>query len=442
MTDTRLLPPGRLGRIARLAAVGARAGARRWRGGNEQDSALDTMRVLGNLRGLATKFGQMASYVDGVLAPAQRSTYGDAMAALFRAATASPQDAVRRVVEVELGAGVQSLFASWSPEPIASASIGQVHRASLHDGTEVAVKVQHPGIRKALESDLANVGLLEALFGSYLGTGFNASGVLAEARERFLEELDYLREAASHERFREIHGDDPRIRIPRVIADRSSGRVLTTELVTGLTLDQAALRPIAERRAWAETMWRFVFRGSLVGGLFNADPHPGNFFFQDGGAVAFIDFGCIQPFPEEQLPHAIVAHAAAIERDETAFHRAGSLMLDVQPGLHAELAVGFMRRCFEPLFASPFRMTSEYVASLVQQLQESALQARHLPAGQINPLPRGVLFLNRLQFGFYSVLARLDVDVDYAAIERPILAEARANTLASEGLLTEAQSKR
>ena len=441
MTDPRLLPPGRLGRLARLAAAGARLGARRLGGGDERDNALDAMQVLGNLRGLATKFGQMASYVDGVLPSAQRTTYGDAMAALFKAATASPQQAVQRVVESELGAPLQDLFAAWTPEPIASASIGQVHRARLHDGTEVAVKVQHPGIRQALESDLANAGLVEALFGSYLGAGFNASGVLAEARERFLEELDYLREAASQMRFREIHGDDPQIRIPRVIADRSSGRVLTTEMVGGLTLDEAALRPIAERRAWAETMWRFVFRGSLVGGLFNADPHPGNFFFQEGGAVAFIDFGCIQPFPEEQLPHAIVAHEASMERNEAAFLRAGARMLDVQPGLHADLAVGFMRQCFEPLFASPFRMTSEYVAALVQQLQSSALQARHLPADQINPLPRGVLFLNRLQFGFYSVLARLDVDVDYAAIERPILAEARASASATEQHVA-SQSKR
>jgi predicted unusual protein kinase regulating ubiquinone biosynthesis (AarF/ABC1/UbiB family) len=172
-------------------------------------------------------------------------------------------------------------------------------------------------------------------------------------------------------------------------------------------------------------MWRFVFRGSLVGGLFNADPHPGNFFFHEDGAVSFIDFGCIQPFPRNQHPHALVAHAASIDRDEEAFRRAGTLMLDVQPGLHADLAVGFMRQCFEPLFASPFRMTSQYVSSLVEQLRDSALHARHLQGDEINPLPEGVLFLNRLQFGFYSVLARLDVDVDYAAIERPILEEAR-----------------
>jgi predicted unusual protein kinase regulating ubiquinone biosynthesis (AarF/ABC1/UbiB family) len=425
MNDSRLLPPGRIGRIARLAAAGARLGAQRLRGGDETDSALHAVRVLGNLRGLATKVGQMASYVDGVLPAAQRDTYGAAMSALFRAAPASPPEAIRALVEDELGAPMDELFMHWSPDPIASASIGQVHRARLHDGTEVAVKVQHPGIRKALESDLANAGLLETLFGSYLGKGFNAAGVLAEARARFLEELDYALEARRQVQFAEIHHDDSRVRIPDVVLDRSSARVLTTHFVEGITLEEAALRAPQERRAWAETMWRFVFRGSLVGGLFNADPHPGNFFFHEDGAVSFIDFGCIQPFPRNQHPHALVAHAASIDRDEEAFRRAGTLMLDVQPGLHADLAVGFMRQCFEPLFASPFRMTSQYVSSLVEQLRDSALHARHLQGDEINPLPEGVLFLNRLQFGFYSVLARLDVDVDYAAIERPILEEAR-----------------
>lgn len=422
--DPRYLPPGRFGRMARLAAAGARIGARRLRGRDEEESALDAVEVLGNLRGLATKFGQMASYVDGVLPPSHRDTYGSAMSSLFRAAPASPTHAIHALIEKELGAPVEKLFDNFSPVPIASASVGQVHRASLKDGTEVAVKVQHPGIRKALENDLANAGLLESMFGSYLGKGFNAAGVLQEARERFLEELDYQLEAARQRQFALIHQSDPTIRIPRVIDDRSSRRVLTTEFVQGVSLEQATLRPRANRRVWGETLWRFVFRGSLVGGLFNADPHPGNFFFHDDGSVTFIDFGCVQPFPEDQLPHARVAHAAAIARDEEAFRRAGEKMLHVQPGLHADLAVGFMRRCFEPLFASPFRMTSGYVASLVTQLRDSALQARSLEGEEINALPKGILFLNRLQFGFYSVLAKLDVDVDYAEVERPILREA------------------
>ncbi len=429
MNEPRSLPPSRVGRIARLAAAGARIGAQRLRKHDEHDSARDAMTVLGNLRGLATKVGQMASYVDGVLPTEQRDTYGQAMSALFRAAPASPPEAIRSLIHRDLGRPVEELFAHFEPTPIASASIGQVHRATLHDGSEVAVKVQHPGIRRALESDLSNAGLLESMFGSYLGQGFNAAGVLAEARERFLEELDYEREAERQREFAQIHAGDDLVRIPKVIGDLSSARVLTTELVRGMSLDEAAQRSEDQRRAWGETLWRFVFRGSLVGGLFNADPHPGNFFFHEDGSVTFIDFGCIQPFPDGQLPHARRAHAAAIEGDEESFRRAGEVMLDVQPGLHADMAVGFMRQCFEPLFSSPFRMTSEYVGGLVAQLRESALQARSLENDQINPLPKGVLFLNRLQFGFYSVLARLDVAIDYAAVERPILEEAKRSEI-------------
>lgn len=424
----RFVPKGRVGRILRLASAGARVGAHRLRG-QETAGAEVALEALGNLRGLATKVGQMLSYVDGVLPPSHRDSYGAAMSALFRSAPPSPPEAIRDVVERELGGPIQELFSRFSSEPMASASIGQVHRATLLDGTEVAVKVQHPGIRQALESDLANAGLLETLVGSYMGKGVNAAGVLQEARERFLEELDYELEASRQLRFAEIHAHDPLIHVPRVFLERSSRRVLTTELARGMTLDEASTAEESSRRAWAETMWRFVFRGSLVGGLFNADPHPGNFFFAEGGNVWFIDYGCVQPFPVIQHAHALQAHMAAIERNEAMFWEAGAKMLDVQPGQHADMAVGFMRQCFEPLFASPFRMSSMYVTGLVRQLRESALHARHLAGEQINPLPKGVLFLNRLQFGFYSVLARLDATVDYAGVERPILVEAQQQGL-------------
>ncbi|HNS95326.1 MAG TPA: AarF/ABC1/UbiB kinase family protein [Polyangiaceae bacterium] len=436
MSSDRLVPRGRLSRLAHLAAAGTRLGTRKLRGSNESLSAADTARVLGDLRGLAAKFGQMAGYVDGVLPAAQRSTYGEALASLFQHAAPSPREHIESLVRSELGAYAHELFASFGEQPVASASIGQVHRARLHDGTDVAVKVQHPGIRNALQSDLANLGWLESLFGSYLGAGFNAHGVVEEFRERFLEELDYRKEATHQQKFHELFRDDPQILIPEVIFDRSSSRVLTTRWAQGLTLDEASLFPLKERKAWTETLWRFVFRSSLVGGLFNADPHPGNFFFQKDGVVTFIDFGCVQPFPQEQLAHALRAHEAAIHRNEKAFHDAGALMLNVQAGLHADLALSFMRQCFEPLFASPFRMTSSFVSDLVQQLQQSAFRARRMTTKQINPLPRGILFLNRLQFGFYSVLARLDAEVDYAAIERPILKEAMADPLLNPGAET------
>src|SRR6185436_1107311 len=125
----------------------------------------------------------------------------------------------------------------------ASASIGQVHRAKLADGREVAVKVQHPGIKKALESDLQNAGMLEMLVGSLGGKKLNGKGMLEELQKRFREELDYTREADRQWQFSTLHQRDRTIRIPWVIDERSSGRVFTTELAVGNTLEQAAAEP-------------------------------------------------------------------------------------------------------------------------------------------------------------------------------------------------------
>ena len=421
--DPRKLPEGRLGRLGRLAWVGVRLGASRVTDRKDQ-AASAVAEMLGTLRGVASKVGQMASYVDGVLPEEQDTPWQKALAVLRTAAPASAPQQVRDTVRSELGAPVDDLFSEFDDEPFASASIGQVHRARTKDGREVAVKVQHTGIARAIESDLANAGLLETLLSPMVGRHLHASEVLAEARARFLEELDYGLEAQRMKAFADVHRDDPLVVIPDVIADRSSSRVLTTQLVAGLNFEQACRADPAERRAWAETMWRFVFRAVLVAGMFNADPHPGNYVFQPGGRVAFLDFGCVQMLSHEHRRLAVALHVDAARRDESAFRRHGSAYLQTRPGLHEDLAIAFLRHCFEPVFVSPFRITRRYVAGLVRELADSAREARKLPLDQVPPLPQGILFMNRLQFGFYSVLARLDVDVDYAAVERAFLAEA------------------
>jgi hypothetical protein len=173
-------------------------------------------------------------------------------------------------------------------------------------------------------------------------------------------------------------------------------------------------RPIAasesERRAWAETMWRFVFKGNIVGGMFNADPHPGNYLFSEGGVVTFLDYGCVQPIPADQQPLAFAVHRSAIARDEQAFREAGKKLLSTRPGPLEVLVLRYLRRCFEPLFVSPFRMTRDYARSLVEDFKEMSTAALKMDAVHAFPMPTEILFMNRLQFGFYSVLARLDVD--------------------------------
>jgi predicted unusual protein kinase regulating ubiquinone biosynthesis (AarF/ABC1/UbiB family) len=406
-----------------MAGVGARAGAGFVLSKSGVDAAEYAADVLGTLRGLAAKVGQTLSYVDGLVPEGQRESYERALGKLRDSAPRSSADAVRKVIEEELGAPLERLFSSFDPEPFASASIGQVHRARLPDGRAVAVKVQHPGIATAVESDLKNAGIAEGLVATFAPKGVDAKAAYDEVAKRFREELDYELEAEHQRDFAVFHAGDPKIAIPGVIGDRSARRVLTTELVLGLSLDQARLRSDAERRAWAETLWRFVFKGNLVLGMFNADPHPGNYLFRPDGAVTFLDFGCVQPIAEKSLPPARAMHRFAIAKNEAAFAEAVQTLLGTHGGEYGTRAVAYVRRCFEPMFNSPFRMSREYTTSLFTELREMK-KLMWAKDDSFVMLPPSMLFLNRLQFGFYSVLARLDVEADYAAVERTFLGEA------------------
>jgi len=417
------VPQSRLGRFVRYAGLGARTGASLLFSKDAKGAAAQAAEVLGHMRGLAAKIGQMASYVDGVVPEAQREAYEKALKGLRAAAPTSSPEAIRNAVEEDLGAPIDRLFAEWETAPFASASIGQVHRATLHDGRRVAVKVQHPGISKAVESDLANAGMFQSMVSTFGPKNINPKEVFDEIKTRFREELDYRLEAERQTFFREFHAKDRWIRIPEIILDRSSTRVLTSLLATGKTLEEAALASEEERRHFSEVLWRFVFKGNLVGRLFNADPHPGNYLFADDGTITFLDFGCCQPIEGARHEHAIGMHVSAVRGDETAFARACAKMLETEGGSYEKKAISYTRACFEPLFQTPYRFERSYVKSLVGGVMELKEEV-FAKDNSFRPLPKGILFMNRLQFGFYSVLARLEAAADFAATERAFLTEA------------------
>jgi predicted unusual protein kinase regulating ubiquinone biosynthesis (AarF/ABC1/UbiB family) len=426
VTESKV-PTGRLGRIARLARVGARTGASLLMSKDSSGAAAHAAEILGNLRGLATKVGQMASYVDGFVPDAHRAAFEKALGGLRAAAPRSPFDAVKRTIETELRAPLEALFPEFEQEAFASASIGQVHRARLDDGRAVAVKVQHPGIDVAVEGDLASASIVESLVGALGPSGMGTKAVFDEIAARFREELDYGLEAQRQTTFAGMHAGDPFIRVPAVVQQRSSRRVLTTELVAGMTLDEASAASAGQRRHYAEVLWRFVFKGNLVFGLFNADPHPGNYLFGSDGTIQFLDFGCVQAIPEEHVLLARKMHRAAMAGDSTAFFVHSRQLLQTRGGAFEEAAMKYVRDCFEPLFTAPFHMTPEYVRGVVRGVMDLK-QHVFSRDGSFAPLPPSIAMLNRLQFGFYSVLARLDAVADYAEVERRFLAEAALDT--------------
>jgi len=433
--DDSSLPTSRLGRLWRLGKLGTRAGVGRLAaavgagggdGAAEAAIARSAADALGSMRGLALKLGQMASYVDGLVPEEHRALYETTLRGLRDAAPAMSPDAAARVLEAELGAPPGALFAEFSPEPFAAASIGQVHRARLADGRAVAVKIQYDGVDRAVTADLANASLFGALLGP-IGSKFGAKEQLAEARARFLEELDYANEARAQERFRARFAGDAAIRVPAVVADRSSRRVLTSELAAGLRLEDAAARAPEERVAWARSLWRFVFDSLVVDGDFNADPHPGNYLFVDGdaapGTIWFLDYGCTRPLPRERLRWDRILHRAALAGDERAFYEAAHELLSVpRGGPQGPLLRAYIRLAFEPLFAGgPHHVTHAYCRRLMDDMRTYAGAMLRGSRKDWVPMPPELLFFNRLQLGFYSILARLDVTVDYHALETKLI---------------------
>ena len=247
------------------------------------------------------KVGQMASYVDDGLPEPVRQ----ALATLQAGAPPMSAELAAEVVERELGRPPDEAFLEWDPEPIAAASIGQVHRAVALDaatGREraVAVKVQYPGVADAIEADLANTELL----GSLLRQGFaglDPSDMVAEIKERITEELDYRREAANQTHFATFYRGHPFFSVPAVLPALSTGRVLTSELVVGAPWRELLTWDQHQRDVAGEGLFRFVFRSLYRMRAFNGDPHPGNYVFHGDGRITFLDFGLVRYFSEAEI---------------------------------------------------------------------------------------------------------------------------------------------
>jgi predicted unusual protein kinase regulating ubiquinone biosynthesis (AarF/ABC1/UbiB family) len=265
------------------------------------ETALKMASVLGEMKGAAMKIGQMASFIDvDFLPPEYREIYQERLSKLRTSAPAMPWDEVHYILEDEYEKPPDQVFAEIEHEAFAAASIGQVHRATLHDGTRVAVKVQYPGIADALESDLANAGMIMRL-AKVLAPGLDAKAVASELRERVLEELDYEYEAQNQRAFARAYDGHPFIFVPRVHSRFSRRRVLVSDYVEGRGFDEVKELEQDERDIFGEIVFRFCFGSIYHLQHFNADTHPGNYLLMDDGRVAFLDFGMTKRLTSPQI---------------------------------------------------------------------------------------------------------------------------------------------
>jgi len=433
---TRLAGPinrtTRAGRNLELARIGmavgstyATANARKMFASAERRAELDAAarlrsaeqvaERLGNMKGALMKVGQMASYLDDGLPDPVRQ----ALAQLQAAAPGMSAELAAEVVERELGGAPQDVFLEWDPEPIAAASIGQVHRAVALDretGTEraVAVKVQYPGVGEAIEADLANTSLLGTLLQQGF-SGLDPAEMVTEIRERVTEELDYRHEAANQQRFASFYRGHPFIHVPGVLPSLSTGRVLTTELAVGTPWRDVLAWDQRERDLAGEALFRFVFRSLYRMRAFNGDPHPGNYLFHGGGRITFLDFGLVRYFSEDELAtFAAMVRSAAVEHDAAAFRRVVEQAGLLRPGapVGTDEAGAYFSQFYEAVASDRTMMwTPEYASAIVRHTFD-----RSSPIAQYATVPRAFVFIQRINLGLYALLGDLRATGNYRRV--------------------------
>jgi predicted unusual protein kinase regulating ubiquinone biosynthesis (AarF/ABC1/UbiB family) len=218
------------------------------------------------------------------------------------------------VLDEEWEEPVEELFEDFEHDAAAAASIGQVHRAVLCDGRGVAVKVQYPGVAKAIAADMQNAGLILRM-AKALAPGLDAKAAAEELKERVMEELDYELEAQNQRAFSRGYRGHPFIRVPDVVTRLSTSRVLVSEWVDGAGFEEVKQLPQAERDRFGEIVFRFCFGSIYHLQHFNADAHPGNYLLMQDGTVAFLDFGMTKHLDKEQIELEIAALEAVFDED-------------------------------------------------------------------------------------------------------------------------------
>lgn len=433
-TRARAVDGDRLARTATLTRLGSRAGAdlaatkvrgafatperrEQLREEFEMRTVEDVVSALGNMKGAVMKLGQMASYLDQGMPEHLRA----ALAQLQSDAPSMAPELAAKVIEEELGSPPEHVFASWDPTPIAAASIGQVHRAVTHDGLEVAVKVQYPGVDEAIRADLENSDLLFGAMGMMF-PGLDPKPIVSELRERLVEELDYRNEAANQQRFAESFAGHPTISIPPVRHDLSGARVLTTQLAHGVPFSAVARWPQEERDLAGETIFRYAFGGIYRLGIFNGDPHPGNYLFEPGGRVTFLDYGLckvFQPAEVELFQHLVTA--MCFDRDPDAFIRLSEEIgfLTGADRLSPEVVHDYFSHFYDLVIEDQVKtVTPEFASESVRRYFD--LTGPYAEIIRSANLPPSMVIIQRINLGLFAVLADLGATANWRRIAEEI----------------------
>ena len=377
-------------------------------------SAQDVAEVLGGMKGAIMKAGQMISFIAEGLPPEARA----ALATLQADVPPMAPSLAEGVIREELGADPEKLFLDWDPIPTAAASIGQVHRAVMPDGRIVAVKVQYPGVDKAIRSDLDNAEFLYGLFASFALKNMDVKAMVDELRARMGDELDYRLEARCQAEFADRYRDHPFIHVPDIVPERCAQRVITSEWVDGRSWTE--LQEVAtqeQKHVAAEILFRFAEGSIWHHRVFNGDPHPGNYrFHPEKGKVTFLDFGLVKRWGAGELETLSPILDAILAEDPDALVRslvrAGFLPAD--HGLDPERLYVYCSGPYIPFQKDEFTFTSEFVGRTLGRMLD--LQGEFGDVIRLLNMPPSYVILDRVVWGMSAIFGRLRASGRWGAL--------------------------
>ena len=379
-----------------------------------QKAANQLFTVLGELKGGAMKVGQALSVMEAAIPEQYGQPYREALTKLQKDAPPLPAAKVHRVLDQQLGTKWRQRFRSFNDTPVASASIGQVHKAVWSDGREVAVKIQYPGADEALRADLKTMQRMVGVV-KQLSPGADVQGVVDELIERTEMELDYRLEANNQRAFAKAYENDPKFVVPHIVA--SAPKVLIAEWIDGIPMSQIIRGGTVQQRdlmgtRLAELTYGAPHRLEMMHG----DAHPGNFMLMPGNRMGVIDFGAVAPLPgglPVELGHML---RYALARDYGPLLRTMETVGFIQPGerVSAREIDDMLRQYLEPVQTDVFHYTRKWLQKMTSvQMDRSVAQIK--TARQLD-LPAKLAIPMRVIASTVAISAQLDAHVPVKAI--------------------------
>ncbi|MDJ0865287.1 MAG: AarF/ABC1/UbiB kinase family protein [Myxococcota bacterium] len=430
------MPAGRVERFARfgvmlgeMAASGLYRSARQLAGASAEGAADALLsapaarrlaRRLARMRGAAMKLGQLLSLEGPDILPAE---FAEALAILRDAADTMPPSQVRRVLGREYGKGWEARFEHFELDPIASASIGQVHAARAADGRELALKIQYPGVARAIDSDVDNVATLLRV-ARLLPGELDLSAILAEAKRQLRQEADYLQEAQHLRHYAGLVANDPQLFVPGVHDDLTTRRVLAMDRVSGEPIESLGARGVAQARrdAVGARLERLVFRELFEFRFMQTDPNFANYLVEPGtDRILLLDFGSARAFEPVFTERYRRICRAILDGDRPGLRRAAveiGYLDGTEPDERARAVEDLILLVCEPLRRRGiYDFGRSRLAGRARDLGLD-LVFRH---GYLHPPPPETVFLHRKLVGSFLLCARIRARVDVRSLIEPLL---------------------